>query len=60
MVFSERCARAGGGGQRADRQPPVVVGGVPEQQPQDLAARVAAGTGHRYPYRPGVMTPIVA
>ena len=48
MVFGERGARAGGGGQRADGQPTVGVGGMAEQQPQDLPAGITAGTGHRH------------
>ena len=36
VVFGERRARAGGGGQRADGQPTVGVGGMAEQQPQDF------------------------
>ena len=48
MVFGERGARAGRGGQRADGQPTVGVGGMPEQQPQDLSTRITAGTGHRH------------
>ena len=46
VVLSEGGACAGGGGQRADGQPPVGVGGVAEQQPQDLPTRISAGTGH--------------
>ena len=46
VVFGERRARAGGRGERADGQPSVGVGGVAEQQPQDLSTRISAGTGH--------------
>ena len=48
VVLAERGACTRRGGQRADGQPAVGVGGVPEQQPQDLAARISAGTGHRH------------
>ena len=48
MVFGERGAGAGGGGQRADGQPPVGVGGMAEQQAQDLSTGITAGTGHRH------------
>ena len=47
VVLGERGARAGGGGQCADGQPSVGVRRVAKQQPQDLSAGVAAGTGHR-------------
>ena len=47
-MLGERGARAGRGGERADGQPAVRIGRMPEQQPQDLAAGVAAGTGNRH------------
>ena len=48
MVLGERAARTGRGGQRADGQAAVGVRRMTEQQPQDLAARIPAGTGHRH------------
>src|SRR5690349_3990787 len=51
MVVSEGAAGAGRGGYGADRQPPVMVSGVSEQQPQDLAARVSAGARDSHAYR---------
>ena len=48
VVLGERGARTCRGGQRTDGQPTVGIGGMTEQQPQDLAARVSAGTGHRH------------
>ena len=47
MMLGQRRAGAGGGGQRADRQPAVGICGMSEQQPQDLSAGITAGTGHR-------------
>jgi hypothetical protein len=48
MMFGERAAGTGRGGERTDGQPPVRIRGVPEQQAQDLAARVSTGTGDGY------------
>ena len=45
MVFGKRRPGAGRRGQRTDGQPAVGVGGVPEQQTQDLSARITTGTG---------------
>ena len=53
MVLAERAAGAGRGGQRADGEPAVGVGRMPEQQPQDLTARIAAGTGNRHLHHVG-------
>ncbi len=46
VVFDELGARAGRRGQRSDGQPAVGVRGMAEQQPQDLAAGIPAGTGY--------------
>jgi hypothetical protein len=53
MVLAEHAASTGGGGHRTDREAAVGVGGMPEQQAQDLAACVAAGAGNRHSYNVG-------
>src|SRR5580693_7729516 len=40
MVLAEHAASTGGGGHRTDPEAAVGVGGMPEQQPQDLASCV--------------------
>jgi hypothetical protein len=45
VVLGEVGARTGRGRQGTDGQATVNVGGVPEEESQDLAARVSAGTG---------------
>jgi hypothetical protein len=47
MVLGKGRACAGRCGQRADGQPPVGVGRMAEEQPEDLSTGISAGTGDR-------------
>src|SRR3546814_14752677 len=48
VMLAEAAARAGGAGECPDGQAPVRIGGMAEQQSEDLAAGVPPGPGDGY------------